>query len=346
MANQRYDNFVLENRLKDQLATKLEMLNYVTIDDTLTEAAGMIKKINVYKANGEAEDVAEGEGNSQYIEMSYTPKEYKVGTTQARFVYTDEDSMADPYMIDAGVQKLTEGLVNALYKKVNAEYWNATKYIPVSSGENIGFDHFADAIALFGRERDEEVERFALCNPSMAAKLRKALKDLLKYNEDFVHTGYIGTVAGVPVIGDKLVPDGCVILATKAAVTYFRKKSVETEQDRDMNTRKNILYGRQVGVVAFTDSDECVIIAPAGTAPTITTATINAGEDVAVAGSCAEGARIEISVNGIQAASAVVNGTNWSATIPKVNNGDVVTAIAYAVGSAAAESEGKTAGGK
>ncbi len=342
MANQKYDNFVLENRLKDQLATKLEMLNYVTVDDTLTESAGMIKKINVYKANGEAQDVAEGEGNTESIEMSYTPKEYKVGTTQARFAYTDEDAMSDPYMIDAGVQKLSEGLINALYKKVNAEYWNATQYVPVASGETIGFDHFADAIALFGRERDEEVERFALCNPSMAAKLRKALKDLLKYNEDFVHTGYIGTVAGVPVIGDKLVPDGCVILATKAAVTYFRKKSVETEQDRDMNTRKNILYGRQVGVVAFTDADECVIIAPAGTAPTISTTAIPAGEDVTIAGTCTSGARVAIYVNGTQAGNAIVSGAAWSYTLDKVADGDSVKAVAYVVGNAAAESAEKT----
>ena len=37
MANQRYENFVLENKLKDQLETKLSMLDYVTVDDTLAE---------------------------------------------------------------------------------------------------------------------------------------------------------------------------------------------------------------------------------------------------------------------------------------------------------------------
>ena len=333
MANIRYDNFVLENKLKDQLETKLSMLDYVTVDDTLVESAGMIKKVNVYKASGAAQDVAEGEGNTESIEMSYTPAEYKVGTTQARFVYTDEDAMSDPYMVDAGISKLAESLVNALSKKVNDEYWHATEYVTASS---IDFGTFVDAIAKFNKEGDNELTLFALCNPAMKATLRKALKDDLKYVEDFSRTGYIGTVAGVPIIGDKLIPDGCVIIATKAAVTYFRKKNVETEQDRDQNTRKNTLYGRQVGVVAFTDATECVIIAPAGTAPVIS-GSIAAGTNVAISGTCVAGARVGIFVNDVQSGEATVAGTAWSYTLPSVASGDTVKAVAYVKGYAGAE---------
>ena len=333
MANIRYDNFVLENKLKDQLETKLSMLDYVTVDDTLVESAGMTKKVNVYKASGAAQDVAEGEGNTESIEMSYTPAEYKVGTTQARFVYTDEDAMSDPYMVDAGISKLAESLVNALSKKVNDEYWHATEYVTASS---IDFGTFVDAIAKFNKEGDNELTLFALCNPAMKATLRKALKDDLKYVEDFSRTGYIGTVAGVPIVGDKLIPDGCIIIATKAAVTYFRKKNVETEQDRDQNTRKNTLYGRQVGVVAFTDATECVIIAPAGTAPVIS-GSIAAGTNVAISGTCVAGARVGIFVNDVQSGEATVAGTAWSYTLPSVASGDTVKAVAYVKGYAGAE---------
>ena len=35
MANTRYENFVLENELKDQLNTRLNMLDYLTPDDSL-----------------------------------------------------------------------------------------------------------------------------------------------------------------------------------------------------------------------------------------------------------------------------------------------------------------------
>ena len=333
MANIRYDNFVLENKLKDQLETKLSMLDYVTVDDTLVESAGMTKKVNVYKASGAAQDVAEGEGNTESIEMSYTPAEYKVGTTQARFVYTDEDAMSDPYMVDAGISKLAESLVNALSKKVNDEYWHATEYVTASS---IDFGTFVDAIAKFNKEGDNELTLFALCNPAMKATLRKALKDDLKYVEDFSRTGYIGTVAGVPIVGDKLIPDGCIIIATKAAVTYFRKKNVETEQDRDQNTRKNTLYGRQVGVVAFTDATECVIIAPAGTAPVVS-GSIAAGTNVAISGTCVAGARVGIFVNDVQSGEATVAGTAWSYTLPSVASGDTVKAVAYVKGYAGAE---------
>lgn len=342
MANQRYENFVLENRLKDQLETKLSMLDYVTVDDTLQESAGMTKKINVYRATGEAQDVKEGEGNTEDIEMSYAPQEYVVGTTQARFVYTDEDEMTDPYLVDAGVSKLAEALINILNRKVNDEFWNATEYVSVSSGDTVGFDQFVDAIAKFNKEREDELQLFALCNPAMRGKLRKALKDDLKYAEDYSRTGYIGTVAGVPVLGDKLVPDNCVILATKKAVTYFRKKSVSTEQDRDMNTRKNILYGRQVGVVAFTDANECVIIAPAGTKPVISTSSVVRGTNVSITGTCASGANVTVLVNGAETGKASVTGTAWSFALPSVDTGDKVTVRANVKGYAAAVSDAKT----
>ena len=46
MANTVYPNFVLESRLSDLLNTKLNTRSLMTIDDSLTESAGMIKKIN------------------------------------------------------------------------------------------------------------------------------------------------------------------------------------------------------------------------------------------------------------------------------------------------------------
>ena len=324
MENQRYENFVLENKLKDQLETKLSMLDYVTVDDSLTQTAGMTKKINFYKATGEAEDVAEGKGNTQSITMSYDQREYIVGTTQARWTYTDEAEMTDPYMVDGGMEKLSESLVNKMSAKVNDEFWHATRYVEVAANETAGYDHFVDAIAQFNKERDEELSLFALCNPAMRGKLRKALKDDLKYSESYVRTGYVGTVAGVPVIGDKLVPDNCIIIATKKAVTYFRKKNVTTEQEREGNIRTNI-------------------IAPAGTKPTITTASIVAGDDVTVGGACAAGATVEMLVNGNLVGTAVVSGTTWSGTLPKVATGDKVKVRASVKGEAMAVSEAKNA---
>jgi hypothetical protein len=64
----------------------------------------------------------------------------------------------------------------------------------------------------------------------------------------------------VPVVVSKAVPTGKGFLATKDAVTVFIKKDTEIEQERDANTRKNLVYGRKVAVVALTDANKVVEI--------------------------------------------------------------------------------------
>ena len=178
--------------------------------------------------------------------------------------------MTDDFMVESGMSKLSESLTNRLRAKVANEWWNATRYIGYAKGTDTWALHTSSTPSpLLNKEDDAETEAqlFALCNPDMKAALRKSLKDDLKYNEDYARTGYIGHVAGVPLRTSKLIPDGCVIIASKKAVKYFYKKDVEIERERDANTRTNKVYGRQVGLVAFVDEGECAIIAPNGTAP-------------------------------------------------------------------------------
>lgn len=344
MANTRYENFIIENKLKSQLETALNMLDYVTVDDTLTEGAGMTKKVNVYTATGAAQDVTEGAGNTESIEMSYDQRSYTVGTTQARFVYTDEDQMADPFLVDSGAQKLSEAMINALNEKVDDEYWKATNYKGYTKGtDSVNFDLFVDALALLNKEKDEEAGLFALCSPAMKAVIRKGLKDELKYVESFTRTGYIGTVCGVPIYISKLIPDDCVIIASRSAVKYYRKKAVEVEQDRDRNLRKSIIYARQVGVVAFVDAGECAIIAPNPTAPTITTSSLAAGSGKEITGACASGARVEVLRGGAKIGEATVSGATWSYTIDTVTAADAYTVRQYVKGFAVSTSTALTA---
>lgn len=72
MGNTRYENFVLENKLNEILATKLAMSQFLTTNTSLEANEGMTWKVNVYDATGDVEDVAEGAGNSGAIEMAYT----------------------------------------------------------------------------------------------------------------------------------------------------------------------------------------------------------------------------------------------------------------------------------
>ena len=59
MAHTVYENFVLENKLEDLLATAIDMNQYATHDTSLVENAGMKKTINTYTSTGNVEGPAE-----------------------------------------------------------------------------------------------------------------------------------------------------------------------------------------------------------------------------------------------------------------------------------------------
>ena len=96
------------------------------------------------------------------------------------------------------------------------------------------------------------------------AKIRKALKDDLKYIEAFSKSGYVGTVAGINLYTKKNAVENTVIIGTKEAVTLFNKKGTEVEQERDGNTRQNTVYSRKYYLAALTDETKAVKITVGG----------------------------------------------------------------------------------
>ena len=80
------------------------------------------------------------------------------------------------------------------------------------------------------------------------------------YVESFARQGYVGTVAGVNLYDKADATEGEVIVGMKGAVTIYNKKGVETEQERDANTRENTAYSRKYYVVALTDESKAVKI--------------------------------------------------------------------------------------
>ena len=252
MAHTIYDNFVLENKIENLLKTSVDMNAYVTADYSLAESAGMKKVINKYTATGNVEDLAMGKGNTGEFEVSFTPVEYTVGTTQGKFAYYDEQEMQDPMVVEAGLQALAQSMANDLTDKAIAEFGKAT----LSVAQDWSFDGIVDAIAKMNVE--DEAGLFLIVNPAQKAVIRKNLGEDLKYSEGFARTGYIGSVCGVPVIVSKAVPAGTGFLATKEAVTVFIKKGAEIEPARDADTRKNTIFARKAMVVALTDATKVV----------------------------------------------------------------------------------------
>lgn len=251
--HQVYDNFVLANEIEDFLITKVDMNNYLTADYSLTETPGMVKKIHVYDATGNVEELAMGEGNTDEIEVSFSEKEYRVGVTQGKFAVYDEQQMTDPMVMETGLRKLADNMTNDLTKKAIGEMKKAGI---IEYGCQWTYDNIVDAIASYPHEDEDGL--FLLINKAQKATFRKNLKDELKYVEANVRTGYIGTICNVPVVVSDAVTAGSAFLGTKEAVTCFIKKGVETEQERDADHRKNSIFARKVMLVALTDATRMV----------------------------------------------------------------------------------------
>jgi hypothetical protein len=256
-----YDNFVLANEIEDQYNSKLDLVRFCTVDNSLVGVAGDTKKINVYRATNGTQKLAMGQGNTKNIEVSYTPEQYTIQLAQNRFPYYDEEVMVDPMVVPVGLRHMATDMFNTVQADIFAEFNKATLRVYTGAANKpIGFDSFVDAVALLNLENIEDVEIFAFVNPAEMANLRKSLKDDLKYVEAFVRSGYVGTVAGVNIYTKRDAETGTIVLGTKEAVTLFNKKGVEVEQERDANVRLNEIYSRKYYLAALTDATKAVKI--------------------------------------------------------------------------------------
>lgn len=330
-----YENIVLENKYNSILDTKIDMNAYLTADRSLSESAGMVKRVNTYTASGSVEDLAKGVGNSESIEASYISNDYRVGVTQGRFPYYDEDLMTDPSLIDAGLKGIAEIMANDLTKKAIGEMEKGTQTVECdfsTASAGYFFGKVVDALALFGEEQEGLT---LLISPKVQAYVRKQLGEDLKYSEGFARTGYIGSVAGIPVVVSEAVPDSCAIIVNKEAVTAFLKKDTEAEQERDANTRKNTLYMRKVAVVALTNAKKVAILGkPQTTSVAITT---SAAGGTTVAGTCGTSCHLVTAAVGSGAALPTTPSAGaWTITVATaLASGQIVTAAAYEQGYAA-----------
>ena len=257
MPNKTYDNFFLANEIEDQYNSHLDLMQFCTVDNSLTGTAGMDYKVHVYKATNGTEKLTKGEGNTKTIEADFTEKVYKILLAQNRFAYFDEEAMTDPMIVTTGTRHAGVDLFNTQNADIYTAFNDATLTLVTSA---LGFDAFVDAAAMLNLEDLTGVTIFGFVNPAEMAKLRKALKDDLKYVESFAKQGYIGTVGGINLYTKKDAASGKVVIATKKAVTLFNKKGTEVEQQREENIRRNTIYSRKYYVAAMTDATKAVSI--------------------------------------------------------------------------------------
>ena len=178
---------------------------------------------------------------------------------QNRFEYYDEQAMIDPMLVPVGTRHMGTDLFNTVNAEIFAEFNKASLSVSVT---NFDFAAFVDAQAKLNFENLESVSLFGFVCPADMAKIRKALKDDLKYVEAFSKNGYVGTVAGINLYTKKDAVAGTIVIATKEAVTLFNKKGTEVEQpprdSDDANIRKNTILSRKYYLAALTDATKVV----------------------------------------------------------------------------------------
>lgn len=273
-----FTNAYIANEIADIRNSSLDHQIFTTVDTSLQGVPGSIYHVNRITASGEAEDVAEGEGNTEGISVATSQVDYKVKTAQAHYNYTDERLRDTPDSVAAGIAALGTVLYNKTNSEVLAELAKATLK---QTSAKLDFDAVVDAQNLLDLDTFTEVgqeegdlaaseqetasQTILLVGKPQRAAIRKACKDELQYVESYARTGYVGTVAGTNIYYSKLMDAEDyakkAYLFTRAAVTTFIKAAVEVEQtnkgnrsSEDANKRLNDVYARQSYVVALTDA--------------------------------------------------------------------------------------------
>ena len=248
MANTVYNNKVIETKAKDLLLTKVNTRSLMTVDNSLTQNAGMVKTINTYTYTGEAEELGIGEGNTTRGNIGYVGKDYTVKLVQQAFDYQDEDFMKEPSIVDNGVKGATQVMTNKMTADFIAECAKATLK---HSAATFGYEAIVDAIQKLNIE--DESGLFVVIPNAWKADLRKDEDYKTARMCEVVYNGQVGTVCGIPVIATNALTDKAYIM-TKEAIKLFIKKDVEVEQERDADTRTNSVYLRAAYIVALEDA--------------------------------------------------------------------------------------------
>ena len=253
MANTVFDNKIIEAKAKDLLETKINTRNLMTVDTSMAIEPGMTKTINVYTFVGEAEELANGEGNSTRGSLSFVGTDYKVKRVQSNFDYTDDDFMADNSVVDNGVAGATTELKN----KMNADFFAECAKATLVQNGALGYDTIVDAISKLNLEDESGV--FVVIPNAKKAEIRKDEDYKTARMGEVVYSGQVGQICGIPVIASNAATEAYVM--TKDAVKLFLKKDVSAGTDRDEDTTVNSVYVRAYYIAALVDNTKICKIA-------------------------------------------------------------------------------------
>lgn len=287
--NTIYENTVLEAKLTELLNSKLEVRSLMTVDDSLTESAGLTKVINRYTYNGTVETLDGGEANSTAGTLRFTPETYTVKRYQQTFRYNDVEAMKDPALIDMALS----GAADVMANQLRTEYFDQLKLLrhrhPIAS-DTVSYTDIVDALGNLGREVEDGL--FILMGTDGRTAIRRDSDFITAHQGDILYSGQFGTLCGIPVLFSKLVPKGKVIITEKAAVKFFVKREAGLEQSRDIEKKENTIVYERHGVIALVDDTSSVILGKAAPALTVSATLKDGAATLTVSGKSKEANKV------------------------------------------------------
>ena len=243
---------LLEKKITDIVNTKLNVMPLMTIDTSLTTAAGLKKVIHKYTYTGHVEKLAKGAKNTQKGKVTAAKTEYTVERYQQTYDYNDMDVMADPFLLDV----LSDGAGKAMANEIRDEYFTEVAKISntVTLKGDFNYAGVVDALQQIGVEAEDGL--FLLMGADAKAAIRKDADFIASRQGEMLYSGQFGSVAGIPCVFSKKVPAATVYATKKDAVKFFVKNAGSVEQDRDIETKDNTVVYERHGFMALVDDTE------------------------------------------------------------------------------------------
>ena len=267
MANVVFENSVLEAKLTELMDSKLQVRGLMSVDDSLSQSAGLTKTVNRYTYNGKVETLAGGEANTSEGQLTFVPEEYTVKRYQQTFRYNDVEAMKDPSIIDMALSGIADVMANQIRSEDFDELSKADRRHPFASNA-LTYGDVVDALGELGREVEDGL--FIIMSSECRTAIRRDSDFCSARQGEVMYTGQFGTLCGIPVLFSNRVPDGKAIITDKAAVKFFVKKEAALEQDRDIETKINTIVYERHGLIALVDDTSTVLIGPAAASLTVT----------------------------------------------------------------------------
>lgn len=250
--HQLVPNEVLERKISDIVNTKLNVMPLMTVDTSLTTAAGLKKVIHKYTYTGKVEQLAKGAKNSEKGKVTAVKQEYEVKRYQQTYDYNDMDVMSDPFILDV----LSDGAGKTMANEIRDEYFAEVAKISktVTLEGDFNYAGVVDALQQIGVEAEDGL--FLLMGADAKAAIRKDADFIASRQGEMLYSGQFGTVAGIPCVFSKKVPATTVYATKKDAVKFFVKNAGSVEQARDVESKDNTVVYERHGFMALVDDTE------------------------------------------------------------------------------------------